>query len=70
MHECLPHYYKLGAGHGSGAEYMMDAEALFNAGDFDNAAVSCHRAQAMAAANEQTCIVLCAPVFTGSPGPR
>ena len=60
MHECLPHYYTLASGHGSGGEYLMEAEALYNAGDFERAAVTCHKAEAMALRHGQLSNVLCA----------
>ena len=60
MYECLPHYYLLAGGHGSGAEHMLEAEAMFNAGDFEGATVACHHGQAMAASHGQLCLVLCA----------
>ena len=59
MDECLPHYYTLAAMHGAGGEHQMRAEALYNRGDFTNAAVFCHKAEAMARANGQLSVVLC-----------
>ena len=60
MHECLPHYYTLADGHGSGGEYLMEAEARYMSGDFDQAAVAVHRAEAMAVDREQRGNILCA----------
>lgn len=40
----MPYYYRLTNGHGSGAEYAMEAEARFNQGDFENAEISAHKA--------------------------
>ncbi len=60
MHECMPHYYRLASGHGSGAEYQMEAEALFQRGDFSGAAVCGERAAAAARAGGQMGIVLAA----------
>lgn len=60
MHECLPHYYTLASGHGSGGEYLLEAEAAYNAGDFEQAAVICHKAEAMALRHGQLSNVLCA----------
>ena len=58
MDECLPHYYTLASMHGAGGEHQMRAEALYNQGDFTNAAVSCHRALAMARGNNQLSVML------------
>ncbi|MFT4302495.1 MAG: LuxR C-terminal-related transcriptional regulator [Desulfovibrio sp.] len=60
MHECLPHYYTLASGHGSGGEYLLEAEAAYNAGNFEQAAVICHKAEAMALRHSQLSNVLCA----------
>ncbi len=60
MHECLPYYYALGNGHGSGGEHLLEAEALYCRGEFDNAAIACYRAKAMAATHGQIGNVLCA----------
>lgn len=60
MHECMPHYYTLAAGHGAGGEHLMEAEALYNAGALDDAAVACHRAEAQARAHGQLGNVFCA----------
>lgn len=60
MRECMPHYYELAAGHGAGAEHLMEAEALYNAGSFADAAVACHRAEAEAQAHGQLGNVFCA----------
>ena len=58
MDECLPHYYALASMHGAGGEHLMRAEALYNRGDITDAAVSCHRALAMARGNNQLSVVL------------
>ena len=60
MKECLPHYYTLAANHGFGGEYLMEAEALYNAGDFENAAITCHKAEVLANKHNQLSNVLCA----------
>ena len=60
MHECLPHYYALARFHGAGGEWLMSAEAHYNAGRFTEAEVLCHRAEAMAAEHRQLANVLCA----------
>lgn len=60
MHECLPHYYTLARFHGAGGEWLMEAEAHYNAGRFTEAEILCHRAEAMAAEHRQLANVLCA----------
>ncbi|MHB1404443.1 MAG: helix-turn-helix transcriptional regulator [Desulfitobacteriaceae bacterium] len=56
-----PNYYHyLTNGHGSGAEYVMEAERHFNLGDFENAEISVHKALYKAQANMQASITLCA----------
>jgi LuxR family maltose regulon positive regulatory protein len=59
MDECLPHYHALTSCHGMGGEHQMRAEALYNRGDFSNAAVFCNLAEAAARAHGQVSIVLC-----------
>lgn len=53
MRECMPHYYRLAADHGFGAELIMEAEALHCRGDFDAAAVAERRAAAACRAKDQ-----------------
>ncbi|SBW00865.1 LuxR family Bacterial regulatory protein [uncultured delta proteobacterium] len=60
MDECLPHYYTLAAMHGAGGEHQMRAEALYYRGKFQEAAIACHQAEAMARANGQLSVALCA----------
>lgn len=60
MKECLPHYYQLASYHGAGGEYLMEAEALYHAGDFMNAGILCHKAEIMASQHNQLSNVLCA----------
>lgn len=60
MRECLPHYYRLAAGHGSGGELLMEAEALYHAGNFGQAAIVCHKARAAARDKNQLGNVLVA----------
>ena len=60
MHECLPHYYTLASMHGAGGEYLLQAEALYNRGEFQEASIVCHQAQAMAQTYGQLGNVLCA----------
>ncbi|MCL2123974.1 MAG: hypothetical protein FWH34_07755, partial [Desulfovibrionaceae bacterium] len=41
MRECMPYYYLLTENHGEGAEFLMEAESLYNAGEFGQAAQTC-----------------------------
>lgn len=59
MDECMPYYYKLTEGHGSGAEYIMRAEALFNQGVPDEAERLCHRALFAAELRRQNSVYQC-----------
>jgi LuxR family maltose regulon positive regulatory protein len=60
MRECLPCYYRLTAMHGAGAEDVILAEARYNAGDFEAAAVAVHRGLSQALEHGQTGIEACA----------
>ncbi|MCL1939742.1 MAG: LuxR C-terminal-related transcriptional regulator [Desulfovibrionaceae bacterium] len=60
MYDCLPHYYELASHHGAGGEFMMEAEALYNAGRFAEAEILCHRAEAKSSHHAQLANVLCA----------
>lgn len=60
MHECLPHYYQLASHHGAGGEYLMEAEALYEAGCFTEAEILCHKGEGMAAEHGQLANVLSA----------
>lgn len=42
--EAMPHFNRLTKGQGSGAEYAMQAESLFNQGDFENAEIFAQKA--------------------------
>ena len=44
LKEAMPHFSRLTKGHGSGAEYAMEAESCFNQGDFENAEICAQRA--------------------------
>lgn len=55
--EGLPYYYRLTNGHGSGAEYAMEAESLFNQGDFENAEISAQKAMLKAQSGQDDNIV-------------
>lgn len=41
IHACMPPYYALTAFHGAGAEWLMEAEALYCAGEFEKAEAAC-----------------------------
>lgn len=60
MRECMPIYYRLTDGHGYGAEYVMEAEAAYNAGDFTKAETIIHKAQYYAREKNQWSILLTA----------
>ncbi|MDL2313577.1 LuxR C-terminal-related transcriptional regulator [Desulfovibrio sp. OttesenSCG-928-C14] len=60
MFECLEVYYRISGMHGAGGEYLMRADALFNAGEFEEAAITCHQAWAMAREHGQLCNEICA----------
>jgi len=60
LKEALPYYYRLTEGHGSGAEYVMEAEGFFNRGDFENAEISVYKAWHKAQANMEASIAICA----------
>lgn len=56
MDQCLPYYYKLTYGHGTGAESLMRAEALLMKGNDKAAELLCHKALYMAASKDQDSI--------------
>lgn len=57
MDECMPIYYTLTGGHGSGSEYAMRAEALYLCGSFDEAEKNAHRAVFEAQTKKQSSVV-------------
>ena len=59
MDECMPYYYRLTGGHGSGAEYAMRAEAELLRGSLDKAATAAHRAMFEAQSKNQPCVYQC-----------
>ncbi len=59
MNQCMPYYYQLTDGHGLGAELVMEAEALFNRGQLDQACVMLEKARARVAGTGQHYILLC-----------
>lgn len=60
MHDCLPQYSQLTGMHGAGAEDIMLAEALYNAGKFESAAIASHQALSTAQTYKQIDIEVCA----------
>ncbi|MCL2034245.1 MAG: LuxR C-terminal-related transcriptional regulator [Oscillospiraceae bacterium] len=60
MREGMPIYYELTDGHGYGAEFVMEAEAAFNAGDFTEAETTAHKAWYYAREKDQWSIMLTA----------
>ena len=59
MDECMPVYYALTGGHGSGAETVMRAEAYFMRGELDEAEILCHKAMFTADSKRQNSIYQC-----------
>ena len=60
LREGTPPYTRVTGMHGAGMDDMMQAEAQYHAGEFEAAAISCHRAMATAMEHGQTCFELCA----------
>ena len=60
MLAAMPYYTQLTAGHGSGAEYVMQAERYYYIGDFVNAEILAHKALYIAQSRGQVAIELCA----------
>ncbi len=59
MDECMPVYYALTEGHGSGSEAIMRAEACFMRGDIDDGEILCHKAMHIAYNKNQNSIYQC-----------
>lgn len=59
MDECMPIYYTLTSGHGSGAEIIMRAEAHMMRGELDEAEILCHKAMFTADSKRQNSIYQC-----------
>jgi len=56
----MPVYNRLTGGHGSGGEYIMEGEWLFNLGDLDGAEIAVHKARYKAQEANQPNITFCA----------
>ncbi len=60
MRACMPYYYKVTDGHGSGAEHSMQCETDLLRGDFTEAEIGCHLSRDAALARGQYSILLTA----------
>ncbi len=60
LKEAMSYYYQATDGHGSGAEYLMEAEAYFLRGEFQNAEISVYKCIPSAQSKAQWSILLCA----------
>lgn len=60
MRDCMPFYYKVTDGHGSGAEHSMQCETDLLRGNFTEAEIGCHLARDAALARGQYSILLTA----------
>jgi len=54
----MPRYCEITAGHGAGAQYVMQAEWHFHRGDFENAGIIIHKSLQPARSNHQISILL------------
>lgn len=59
MDACMPIYYALTDGHGTGAEFIMRAEAHLMRGETEEAEILCHKAIFTADSKRQNSIVQC-----------
>ena len=60
LRECMPHYYELASNCGAGAEFLMEAESLYNAGNFAKAQECCQTALERAVLHNQLGNIFCA----------
>ena len=60
MRACMPYYYKVTDGHGSGAEHSMQCETDLLRGRFTDAEIGCHLARDAAQARGQYSILVTA----------
>ncbi len=63
LKKAMPHFNRLTKGHGSGAEYVMEAESCFNQGDFENAEILAEKALLKAKSGKDENIVFSAQYF-------
>ncbi len=59
MDECMPIYYKLTSGHGSGSEIIMRGEVHLMRGEIDQAEILCHKAMFTSDSKHQNSIYQC-----------
>lgn len=60
LEDCMPDYYRITNGHGKGMEALMKAEMLYHQGEFDGAAILCHKTIYMAESRDQYSLTVCA----------
>lgn len=60
MDTCMPYYLKLSSGHGTGANYVMRAEAMLLRGADEDAEALCYTALYVGTKHQQTALCLCA----------
>lgn len=65
MEQCMPVYYALTSGHGSGSEIIMRAEAHFMRGELEEAEILCHKAMFTADNKRQNSIYQCGLFLLG-----
>ncbi len=67
MHRSMPYYYRLTEDHGMGAEYMMEAEALFLRGDLKRARIAMeegrYKAESVAGRQKEMRFILLCGLF-------
>ncbi len=59
MNRAMPFYYRITDNHGMGAERVMEAEALYNRGEFTDAKILLQRARDAARSKKQLYLPLC-----------
>ena len=59
MHQSMPYYYKVTNYHGYGAEYVMEAEAMYMRGDFQKAKIALEKAKIHSLQKRQEYIRMC-----------
>ena len=59
MHQSMPYYYKVTNYHGYGAEYVMEAEAMYMRGDFQKAKIALEKAKIYSLQKRQEYIRMC-----------
>jgi LuxR family maltose regulon positive regulatory protein len=58
LYQAMPDYYRISGNHGTGAEYLMDAERHYYIGDLENAEILLYKAGLKAQSHEETDILL------------